>query len=230
MGFTLEGPVLEGAFVRLEPLGHEHVAGLVRAAEEGRDSYGFTRVPERGEMGAYVDTQLGRAADGKLAPYAQVDVATGRVVGTTSFWDPRFWPSGEGLCAIEIGFTWLAASAQGTGVNAEAKYLLFRHAFESWNVARVDLKTDARNARSRAAIERAGASFEGVLRNWSVSWAPGEEGRLRDSAMFSIVAEEWPARRAALEERLARIHERRAGAERGMRHPPEAAHGPGVTI
>ncbi|MEU1866474.1 GNAT family N-acetyltransferase [Streptomyces gardneri] len=207
MGFTLEGPVLEGAIVRLEPLGHQHAAGLAAAAEESRDSYGFTWVPGRDEMGAYVDTQLGRAAQGILAPYAQVDVATGRVLGATSFWDPRLWPSGERLCAVEIGFTWLAASAQGTGVNTEAKYLLFRHAFESWDVARVDLKTDARNARSRAAIERAGASFEGVLRNWSRSWAPGEDGRLRDSAVYSIVAEEWPARRAALEERLARVRE-----------------------
>ncbi|MET9676222.1 GNAT family protein [Streptomyces sp. NPDC006482] len=214
MGSILEGPVLEGAFVRLEPLGHHHAAGLAAAADENRGSYGFTWVPGREEMGAYVDTQLGRAADGRLAPYAQVDAATGRVVGATSFWDPRYLPSGGRLCAVEIGFTWLAASAQGTGVNAEAKYLLFRHAFESWDVARVDLKTDARNARSRAAIERVGASFEGVLRNWSVSWAPGEEGRLRDSAVFSIIAEEWPERRAALERRLTGLREQRGAAER----------------
>ncbi|WP_225805222.1 GNAT family N-acetyltransferase [Streptomyces sp. NK15101] len=212
MGFTLEGPVLEGEFVRLEPLGHHHAAGLAEAAEENRDSYGFTWVPRREEAGAYVDAQLGRAAEGLVAPYVQVDPATGRVVGATAFLDPRPWPSGEGLCAIEIGYTWLAASAQGTGVNAEAKYLLFRHAFEDWDVARVDLKTDARNARSRAAIAGVGASFEGVLRNWAASWAPGEAGRLRDSAVFSVVAEEWPERRAALEERLARFRERRASA------------------
>ncbi|MFI0926419.1 GNAT family N-acetyltransferase [Streptomyces sp. NPDC021012] len=210
MGFTLEGPVLEGGFVRLEPLGHHHVAGLAQAAEENRDSYRYTWVPGRGEAGAYVDAQLGRAAEGRLAPYAQIDLASGRIVGHTSFWDPRPWPSGEGLCAIEIGFTWLAASAQGTGVNAEAKYLLFRHAFENWGVARVDLRTDARNARSRAAIAGVGASFEGVLRNSAGSWVPGEEGRLRDTAVFSVIAEEWPERRAALEERLAGIRERRA--------------------
>ncbi|MFB7588600.1 GNAT family N-acetyltransferase [Streptomyces sp. NPDC056169] len=230
MGFTLEGPVLEGAFVRLEPLGHQHAAGLAEAAGESRDSYGFTWVPGPEETAAYIETQLGRAAEGSLAPYAQVDVASGRVVGATSFWDPRFWPSGDRLCAIEIGFTWLAASAQGTGVNAEAKYLLFRHAFESWGVGRVDLKTDARNARSRAAIERVGAAFEGVLRSSAPSRVPGEEDRLRDSAVYSIVAEEWPERRAALEERLARVRERRTGAERGMRHPSEAPHRPGVTI
>ncbi|KOG36004.1 MULTISPECIES: GNAT family N-acetyltransferase [Streptomyces] len=212
MGFTLEGPVLEGAFVRLEPLGHHHATGLADAAEEERDSYGFTWVPRREEVPAYVDTQLGRAADGRLAPYVQVDAATGRIVGATSFWEPRPWPSGEGLCAIEVGFTWLAASAQGTGINTEAKYLLFRHAFETWGVARVDLKTDSRNSRSRAAIESVGATFEGVLRNSARSWAPGEDGRLRDSAVFSIITEEWPARRAALEHRLAALHERRTAA------------------
>src|SRR3989442_136733 len=108
------------------------------------------------------------------------------------------------LCAIEIGFTWLAASAQGAGINPEAKLLLFRHAFEQWGVVRVDLKTDARNMRSRAAIEALGARFEGVLRNWSQSWAAGEEGQLRDSAMFSVIASEWPECRRRLEERLSR--------------------------
>ncbi|WP_250008619.1 GNAT family N-acetyltransferase [Actinoplanes sp. M2I2] len=106
------------------------------------------------------------------------------------------------LFAVGVGFTWLAASAQGTGINREAKFLLFGHAFEQWRVARVDLKTDARNARSRAAIESVGARFEGVLRSWSPSWAPGEEGRLRDAAVFSIVAAEWPECRARLAQRL----------------------------
>lgn len=108
------------------------------------------------------------------------------------------------MSAVEVGFTWLAGSAQGTGINTEATYLLFRHAFEAWDVARVDLKTDARNARSRAAIESVGARYEGVLRNWSPSWAPGENGRLRDSAIFSITGDEWPAVRHQLEQRLAR--------------------------
>lgn len=158
--------------------------------------------------GQYIDAQHARAATGRLAPYAQVSKASGRAVGATAFWEPRLWPDEERLCAVEIGFTWLAASAQGTGINAEAKLLLFRHAFEVWGVQRVDLKSDARNARSRAAIEGVGAHFEGVLRNWSRSWAPGEEGRLRDSAIFSIIASEWPDRRAALEQRLARFRDR----------------------
>ncbi|MFI7273906.1 GNAT family N-acetyltransferase [Streptomyces sp. NPDC049879] len=204
MGFTLDGPVLEGSRVRLEPLSHRHAADLALAADADRGSYGFTWVPRTGEVEGYIDAQLARAASGKLAPYAQVDRASGRAVGATAYWEPRMWLDEDRLSAIEVGFTWLAASAQGTGLNTEAKYLLFRHAFENWGVARVDLKTDARNTRSRAAIENVGARFEGVLRNWSRSWAPGEDGLLRDSAVFSITADEWPDRRARLEERLAR--------------------------
>ncbi|MFC5907102.1 GNAT family N-acetyltransferase [Streptacidiphilus monticola] len=198
--FRLEAPVLEGTRVRLEPLSHDHAADLARAAEEDRGSYAFTWVPRADEVSDYIDQQLARAATGRLAPYAQV--VDGRAVGATSFWDPRCWIDPARLSAIEVGFTWLAASAQGTGVNTEAKYLLFRHAFEEWGVVRVDLKTDARNARSRAAIERVGARFEGVLRNWSRSWAPGESGHHRDSAIFSITDQEWPSCRAHLESRL----------------------------
>ncbi|MEH0418376.1 GNAT family N-acetyltransferase [Streptomyces sp. B21-083] len=207
MSSTLDGPVLEGSLVRLEPLDHRHAPDLAAAAEEDRGSYRFTWVPRAAEVGEYIDAQHARAAAGQLAPYAQVDRASGRAVGATAYWDPRRWLEGDGLSAIEVGFTWLAASAQGTGLNTEAKYLLFRHAFENWDVARVDLKTDARNGRSRAAIERTGARFEGVLRNWSRSWAPGEDGRLRDSAIFSITSEEWPACRTGLEQRITRARE-----------------------
>lgn len=203
--FTLTAPVLEGDLVRLEPLDHHHAADLAVAAEEDRRSYAFTRVPTAAEVGDYVDVQLTLAATGRLAPYAQVAKASGRAVGCTAYWDPRPWPDGGGLCAIEVGFTWLSASAQGTGVNTEAKLLLFGNAFDRWGVARVDLKTDARNHRSRSAIESVGGHLEGVLRSWSRSWAPGEEGRLRDTAMYSIVASEWPDRRARLAARLAGI-------------------------
>jgi RimJ/RimL family protein N-acetyltransferase len=204
MGFPLDSPVLEGTLVRLEPLDHRHAADLAVAAEEDRAAYGYTPVPRAGGIGAYIDAHLARVAAGRLAPYAQVAMATGRAVGVTAYWDPRLWPDSGKLFAVEIGWTWLAASAQGTGLNAEAKYLLFRHAFEQWGAARVDLKTDARNARSRAAIAAAGARFEGVLRNWSPSYVPGEEGRLRDSAMFAIVDRDWPEARRHLQSRLAR--------------------------
>jgi RimJ/RimL family protein N-acetyltransferase len=203
---VLTGPTLEGQFVRLEPLDHRHAADLATAGEEDRSSYLYTWVPTASEVHAYIDAQLARAAAGTLVPYAIVDKATGRAVGATAYWDPRRWPDGTGLYAIEVGFTWLAASAQGRGINTEAKLLLFEHAFTVFGVARVDLKTDARNSRSRAAIASVGATFEGVLRRWSRSWAPGEDGRLRDSAIFSIVAEEWPERRALLS---ARLRERR---------------------
>jgi RimJ/RimL family protein N-acetyltransferase len=203
VGYELRGPLLEGESVRLEPLAARHAADLAAAAEEDRDTYGFTWVPRADEVGAYIDAQLERASTGRLAPYAQVSRATGRAVGATAYWEPRCWHTDDRLDAVEVGFTWLARSTQGTGVNAEAKLLLFRHAFEVWGVSRVDLKTDARNSRSRAAIESVGARFEGVLRNWSRSWAPGEEDRLRDSAIFSITAQEWPRCRERLEKRVA---------------------------
>jgi RimJ/RimL family protein N-acetyltransferase len=203
--YILQGPLLEGELVRLEPLEHRHRDELAVAAEENRGTYDFTWVPRAEEVAGYIDAQLARAATGRLAPYAQVSLATGRAVGTTAFWDPRCWLREDQLDAVEIGFTWLAGSAQGTGVNAEAKYLLFRHAFDVWGVSRVDLKTDARNERSRAAIASVGARFEGVLRNWSGSWAPGEDGRLRDSAIFSVTTAEWPRCRTRLEERVARF-------------------------
>jgi RimJ/RimL family protein N-acetyltransferase len=198
------GPELAGELVRLEPLAHRHAADLAAAAEQDRGSYAFTWVPRAAEVTGYVDAQLARAAAGRLVPYAQVSTATGQALGATAYWDPRPWPDAPGLAAVEVGFTWLAASAQRRGINTEAKYLLLRHAFEEWGVARVDFKTDARNSRSRAALAGIGAHFEGVLRNWSQSWAPGEAGRLRDSAMFSVIAPEWPACREHLHRRLGR--------------------------
>jgi RimJ/RimL family protein N-acetyltransferase len=201
---TVTAPVLEGDLVRLEPLDHRHTADLAVAADQDRTSYGFTWVPTAVEVSDYIDAQLNRAAAGTMVPYAQVAKANGRAVGATAYWEPRLWPDRDALYAIEVGFTWLAPSAQGSGVNTEAKLLLFTHAFEAWGVARVDLKTDARNALSRNAIERTGARFEGVLRQWSRSWAPGETGLLRDSAMYSIIDTEWPACCASLQARLAR--------------------------
>ena len=195
-------PVLEGSLVRLEPLAVRHAEDLAAAAEEDRGSYDFTLVPRGGEVAGYLAAQLARAARG-LIPFAQVRRGDARAVGCTAYWDPRCWPGRDDLRAIEIGFTWLAASAQRSGINAEAKLLLMSHAFDSLRVARVDLKTDARNVRSRRALEALGATFEGVLRSWSVSWAPGEEGVLRDSAMYSVIAPEWHLVRNRLVARLA---------------------------
>jgi RimJ/RimL family protein N-acetyltransferase len=200
VGPRLDVPVLGGSLVRLEPLSRSHAADLARAAEEDRSAYGFTVVPRAGEVTEYLAAQFAR--DG-LTCFAQVRVRDGAAVGCTAFCEPRPWPGRSDLRAIEVGWTWLAASAQGTGINAEAKFLLFGYAFETLGVARVDLKTDARNHRSRRAIGSAGARFEGVLRCWSPSRAPGEEGMLRDSAIFSVVAAEWPAVKSALATRIA---------------------------
>ncbi len=201
-------PVLEGTLVRLEPLSAAHADDLAVAAEEDRGSYRFTLVPRATEVDAYLAAQFERTEQG-LIPFAQIRRSDDRAVGCTAYWDPRYWPgharSVRGLRAVEIGFTWLAASAQGSGINAEAKLLLMRHAFDVLAVARVDLKTDARNGRSRRAMEALGLSFEGVLRSWSISWAPGEQGRLRDSAMYSVVESEWPAVQGQISRRVAGI-------------------------
>jgi RimJ/RimL family protein N-acetyltransferase len=202
VGALLDVPVLHGSLVRLEPLAVRHAPDLARAAEEDRSSYEFTVVPHATEVEAYLAAQFAREG---LTPFAQVRMSDGKAVGCTAFYEPRTWPDRPDLCAIEVGWTWLAASAQGTGLNVEAKLLLFTYAFETLGVVRVDLKTDARNQRSRRAIERLGARFEGVLRSWSPSRAPGEVGMLRDSAMFSVVAAEWPAVKSALVTRLASL-------------------------
>ncbi|MGA3154416.1 MAG: GNAT family N-acetyltransferase [Streptosporangiaceae bacterium] len=210
-------PVLHGSLVRLEPLSTRHGTDLAVSAEEDRGAYGFTGVPRGWEVEHYLAAHFDRASSGQLTPFAQIRQADGRAVGCTAYWDPRFWPGRAELCAIEIGWTWLAASAQRTGINAEAKLLLLEHAFEALGVVRVDLKTDARNEQCRRALERLGARFEGVLRSWSPSHAPGEAGLLRDSAMFSVIAAEWPATRAALRGRLAEAGARQAATDDNVR-------------
>jgi N-acetyltransferase len=210
MNFLADVPVLHGSLVRLEPLSMSHREDLAVSAEEDRGTYSFTSVPRAGEVGEYLTAHLQRAKGGTLAPFAQIRQGDGRAVGVTAYGDPRFWPGRSELYAVEIGGTWLAASAQRTGINTEAKLLLLQYAFETLGVVRVDFKTDARNERSRRAIERLGARFEGVLRQWSRSHVPGEEGLLRDSAMFSVIAPEWPVIRATLGRRLAQAGRRGA--------------------
>jgi N-acetyltransferase len=199
----LDPPTLTGSLVRLEPLSVDHVDQLVAASSEGRDTYGFTTVPKGVDsVRAYVRDWLDAVAAGEAIAFAQIRRSDDRAVGVTTYLSVR-WRSGvQTPYAIEIGGTWLAPSAQRTGINTEAKLLLLTHAFERWNVGRVDLKTDARNARSRAGIESVGARFEGVLRSWQPSHVRGEEAALRDSAIYSIVAEEWPGVRDRLQARL----------------------------
>ncbi len=201
---VLAVPTLVGARVRLEPLSLDHVDDLVAASGDDRATYGFTTVPEGGAaMRLDVTTRLELAAAGEWMPFAQVRSADGHAVGVTSFLSLR-WDSGASYpYAVEVGGTWLAHFVQRSGINVEAKLLLLAHAFDVWGVGRVDLKTDARNRRSRDAIEGIGARLEGVLRSWQPSHVRGEEGMLRDSAIFSIVASEWPGVRELLTRRLA---------------------------
>jgi N-acetyltransferase len=200
MGGMQDVPELVGPLVRLEPLAERHIPDLASAAAEDRSSYAFTSVPDAAGMPGYVRDLLD---DPGAVPFAQVRVADGRAVGATRYLNRRY-AGGPTPYAVEVGGTWLAASAQGTGLNKAAKLLLLTHAFQSWAVARVDLLTDARNARSRAAIASLGATFEGVLRSWQPSRVPGEDGLLRDSALFSIIASQWPAVRDRLTVHLGR--------------------------
>lgn len=196
---------LHGRFVRLTPMTLDDVDGLVAAANEDRATYGYTSVPaDREAMTTQVQSLVDLRDRGHEVPFTTRDAVDGRVLGATRFLWLRSYFDRDEPDAVEIGGTWLAASAQRSPINTEAKLLMLTHAFETWGVQRVDLKTDARNARSRAAIERIGGRLDGVVRAWQPSLVPGEEGRTRDSALYSIVPSEWPEVRAALEARLAR--------------------------
>ena len=208
VGSVVSPVTLEGRWVRLEPLGRGHAAGLLAAASGSRDTYGFTTVPgTAAETTAYIGGALAEQAAGRALPFATIDRARGAVVGCTRLFNIEFWPWPAGNPnqrgvdrpdAAEIGWTWLAASAQRTPINTEAKLLMLTHAFDVWRVHRVSLMTDARNQRSRNAILRLGARFDGVLR----AARPASDGAIRDTAAFSILEAEWPAVRANLEARL----------------------------
>ena len=198
MVFNPQPVLLEGRHVRLEPLTRGHAAGLFAA---GRDPVIFNYLPippfaSVGSVEAHIDEALRAQAAGTEVAYATVRRSDGRVVGSTRFIDIRRPHRG-----LEIGWTWIAPEAQRTAVNTEAKYLMLRQAFEAWGALRVQLKTDANNAQSRAAILRLGAVYEGILRKQMLRPHDGYE---RDSAMFSIVESEWPAVKAGLEAKLAR--------------------------
>jgi RimJ/RimL family protein N-acetyltransferase len=195
---------LTGRWVRLTPMTLADVDGLHAAASEDRATYGFTSVPaDRTSMATQVEALVALRERGHDLPFTTHDARDDRIVGSTRFlWLRSYYDRGV-PDAVEIGGTWLAASAQRTPVNTEAKLLMLTHAFEVWKVQCVDLKTDARNERSRAAIERIGGRLDGVMRAWQPSLVPGEEGRARDSALYSILPDEWPAVRADLGARLA---------------------------
>jgi N-acetyltransferase len=185
---------LANEWVRLEPLREEHAAELQRARDRETFRFFVTQQPptdDESGMATFVRSVLAMA---NVRPF--VVVSGCEVVGMTTLMDIR--PEAKGL---EIGMTWYAAAAQGTAVNPAAKQLLLAHAFESLGCLRVQLKCDANNARSRAAILKLGAQFEGILRRHGIR----RDGSIRDTAMFSIVAEEWPDVRRRLEDRLHRF-------------------------
>lgn len=195
---------LTGTHVQLEPLSLDHVHQLVVAANEDRSSYGWTPVPATaGAMTSYVSALLADAEAGKVVPFAQRRLSDQRVIGCTRYLEIRYWTGRDLPDEVEIGGTWLAASAQRTPINTEAKLLLMTNAFDEWQVRRVAIYTDARNTKSREAIERIGATFEGILRNHRASAVADEIGRPRDTAAHSILDTEWPAVKAKLLERLA---------------------------
>ncbi|MFG3497788.1 GNAT family N-acetyltransferase [Streptomyces sp. NPDC047928] len=207
--------VLAGRTVRLEPLAMGHAEGLARAGAQDRSAYAFTPVPDGIDASYdYIARALNDQAAGRALAFAVVRAADGRVLGSTRFLELDYWrgplvwppvtglPDGPPLTAVpdaaEMGNTWISAEARGTGVNTEAKLLMFRHAFETWGVRRVTLRADARNTRSRAAIERLGAVCEGVRR----AHCRGLDGVVRDTAFYSVLDEEWPAVRGFIELRL----------------------------
>jgi len=205
----METVTLRGKYVHLEPLEHRHVDGLVAASTGDAELYRWSPVPQgKAEATKYVDTALAWRDEGSALSFATVRVDDGVVLGSTRFFnlDRWAWPEGHALHGrgtpdgCEIGYTWLARGAIRTAANTEAKLLMLTHAFETWEVFRVCFHTDVRNERSRAAIERIGGKFEGILRAHRIAadFIP------RDSARFSIVVSEWPAVKEQLAGRVAR--------------------------
>jgi RimJ/RimL family protein N-acetyltransferase len=189
-------PTLEGRLVRLEPLGRQHERELWEASRDPRVWRWLPVVQPQtpAEWHDWMEDALARAAAGLDLPFATVLQATGAAVGST-----RFLALRPEHGAVEIGWTWLAPSAWGTGANHEAKLLQLRHAFETWDCRRVELKTDALNTPARRSMEAFGAVFEGVHRKHMLV----RGGENRDSAWYSVVDDDWPATRAKLEGLLA---------------------------
>jgi RimJ/RimL family protein N-acetyltransferase len=195
-GPMVVGPVtLEGRYVRMEPLARAHLDGLC-AAGLGGDLFRWmpSGVDTPGEMAAWVDVALAEQEKGTSLPFATVEAATGRAIGST-----RFLAIEPAHRRLEIGSTWIGRPWQRSPVNTEAKLLMLRHAFDSLGANRVEFKTDALNTVSRAAILRLGATEEGTFRRHMIV----QGGRVRDTVYFSIVDRDWPGVRDRLEAMLA---------------------------
>lgn len=200
---------LQGNLVRLEPLDHRFADALVAAAASDPSLYQWSPVPQgKAAVEKYIETAMSWRDAGTAFPFAILWVRTGEVIGSTRFWNIEGWAWPEGhnrygrnfADACEIGHTWLARSAIRTGANTETKLLMLTHAFESWQVLRVCFHTDSRNERSRAALERIGGKFEGILRAHRMA----ADFTARDSVRYSILAKEWPEVKKRLSELLER--------------------------
>ncbi len=190
-------PTLEGELVRLEPMRPDHENALWEASRDER-TWTWLSVHQpstREELREYLDAALANAAAGLELPLVTIRREDGRLVGSTRFLALR--PEHR---SVEIGWTWLAPEAWGTGINVEAKLLMLEHAFERLGCLRVELKTDARNERSRGAMAALPAQFEGVHRKSMLV----RGGQRRDSAWYSVIDDEWPGVRANLLRRLGR--------------------------
>jgi len=187
---------LEGSRVRLEPLHETHLDDLVRVGKDDSIWRWITGLPmdEQG-LHAWFDQTRANAEAGTEVPFATVDRNSDRAIGST-----RFMTITPEHRRLEIGWTWVGTAFQKTGANREAKLLQLTHAFETLDAERVEFKTHARNEKSRAALTGIGATFEGVLRHHTIM----PDGSNRDSAFYSVLADEWPGVKARLEALLAR--------------------------
>lgn len=189
--------VLTGTHVRLEPMTEEHIPALAEIGV-GQPFWHFMLYGDMNseeDMRSWVRDILARAEKGTDLPFVAIQLASGRLAGATRYLN--IMPKDRSL---EIGGTWYGSDFQRTPVNTECKYLLLRHAFETLECIRVQLKTDSRNERSQRAIERIGAVKEGVLRNHMIL----PDGYIRHSVFYSILDTEWPGVKSRLEEMLAR--------------------------
>ncbi|HDR9126864.1 TPA: GNAT family N-acetyltransferase [Burkholderia vietnamiensis] len=188
-------PALTGEHIVLRPLAVSDRQALLDAAADGELwNLKVTVVPDERTVDAYLDTALQGRAAGTVMPFAIVERASGRVIGST-----RFWKIDRNNRKLEIGHTWLSASAQRTRANTEAKWLLLAYAFDTLQCVRVQFTTDELNEKSRAAILRLGAKQEGIVRHERIM----PDGRKRNSVRFSIIDGEWPAIRDRLKAKLA---------------------------
>jgi RimJ/RimL family protein N-acetyltransferase len=192
----LEPVTLPGRLVSLEPLAQRHRAELEEAVRDGELwNLWYTSVPRPEGMAAEIDRRLALQEAGSMLPFVTRRAADDRVIGMTTYMN-----ADAANRRLEIGSTWNAAGAHGTGTNAESKLLLLRHAFETLSCIAVEFRTHWMNRQSRAAIERLGAKQDGVLRSHQLM----ADGSLRDTVVYSVVASEWPMVRNGLELRLAR--------------------------